>query len=158
MKNDSIQQLLGRYREGTLSDSELAELNRLTHRDEVMADAERRAGGIIRRRRTLAFTAAGILLAGGVVWSLLPQQQETTLVAEATVPEVVELPAPTVEQSTLQAPAVKKSAPRKVAVQKPATLTTTTIEQIAEDETVVMCNNQCEADSVINDIWKFLTV
>ena len=158
MKNDSIQRLLERYREGTLSDSELAELNRLTHRDEVMADAERRAGCIIRRRRTLAFTVAGLLLAGGAVWSLLPQRQEATLVAEATVPEVVDLPTPTVEQNAIPTPAVKPSAPRKIAIKKPAIVTTPTIEQMAGEETVVMCNNQCEADSVINDIWKFLTV
>ena len=30
------------------------------------------------------------------------------------------------------------------------------VEEVKEP--VVICNNQCDADSVINDIWKFLSV
>ena len=37
MKNDSIQYLLEKYREGTLNDEERVELERLTHKDEVFA-------------------------------------------------------------------------------------------------------------------------
>ena len=157
MKNDSIQQMLERYREGTLSDSELAELNRLARRDEVMEAAGRRADGIIRRRRSVAFTVAGLLVAGAAVWSLLPQggTAEPVLVAEATVKEEVPVESPTVlaspeshENPVSQSGSVSKATPaRKVQ------------RSLPEDEApVVVCNNQCEADSVISDIWKFLTV
>lgn len=162
MKNNDIQPLLERYCEGTLSDSELAELGRLTGRDEVMATAIHRAAGIRRRRRTALFTVAGLLLAGTAVWSLLPRQ-ESPLVAEAVVPEAVTLPEPAVEQATpadSPVPATPAKSVHRTAVARPVTVAPTrqaTKEEVSE-EPVVICNNQCEADSVINDIWKFLTV
>ena len=160
MKTDSIQRLLERYREGTLSDSELAELNRLTHRDEVMADAEQRASGILRRRRSVAFTMAGLLLAGVAVWTLLPRQEQS-LVAEATTPEaVIAVTEPTVEQAAPVKPATVTPAPAKAPARKADIRPATVVQPIetAAEEPVVVCNNQCEADSVISDIWKFLTV
>ena len=159
MKTDSIQRLLERYREGTLSGSELDELNRLTHRDEVMAGAERRAAGIVRRRRAVVFTVAGLLLAGTAVWTLLPmQRQQAPLVAEATVPEVID--EPTVEHLAPAVPVEPAPSPAKTvrhhAAIRPATVATPL--ETESEEPVVVCNNQCEADSVISDIWKFLTV
>lgn len=153
MKTDSIQQLLKRYEESTLSDSELVELNRLTHRDEVMQQAERQANGIIHRRRTIAYTLTGLLVAGAATWTLLtPRNSESTLIAEATVPEVViSIPEPVVEQ---MAPAAQPQPP--VATPRPTKAVHKTAK--SSDEPVVVCNNQCEADSVISDIWKFLTV
>ena len=163
MKTDSIQQLLERYREGTLSDSGLGELNRLTHRDEVMAAAERRAGGIVRRRRAVAFTVAGLLVAAGAVWTLLPLGGGATpMVAEAITPEAIVPPAPVVETvAPTVAPEAKKEASvaHQAAVASVTRAKTPRQEALAPDEEpVVICNNQCEADSVINDIWKFLTV
>lgn len=149
MKTEDLQQLFDRYREGTLDDAGRAELQRLSHRDEVMAAARRRADGIVRRRRTALFTLAGLVLAGATVWTLLPQQEGIPIVAEATVPDAATtIPEPAVEQPATEAPAVHaipKPAPRRRAA-APA------------NEPVVICNNHCEADSVINDIWKFLTV
>ena len=154
MKNPDIQQMLERYREGTLSDGELAELNRLTHRDEVMAEAGSRAAGIIRRRRATLFSAAGLLVAGATMWTLLsPRSNEAPMIAETSVPEVVILdtPEPTVEQAAPATPAVKpRTAPKATVARRPAVK--------PSEEPVVVCNNQCEADSVISDIWKFLTV
>ena len=46
MKTESLERLMDKYREGTLSDEERDELNRLTHRDAVMAAASQRARGI----------------------------------------------------------------------------------------------------------------
>lgn len=154
MKNDTIQHLLERYRQGTLSDSELADLTRLTHRDEVMDNAERRAVGIVRRRRSIAFSVAGLLVAGAATWTLLgPNQTEAPLVAEASVPEiVVTAPEPAVEQA---APVAKPQ--RALDMPRPERAVRSTIKKKTDDP-VVVCNNQCEADSVINDIWKFLTV
>ena len=156
MKDNTIQQMLERYREGTLDDGELAELNRLACRDEVMAAAGHRATGIVRRRRTVAFTVAGLLVAGAAMWTLLPigGTEEPVLVAEAAVPEVTVVPVEAEEP----VPVVEPSAQRKVTVRKSVVKTTATIEQMAGEEAVVVCNNQCEADSVISDIWKFLTV
>lgn len=162
MKNDIIQHLLERYREGTLSDSERAELNRLTHRDEVMAQAERQAGGIVRRRRSALFSAAGLMVAGLAAWSLLgPRHAEAPLVAEAAVPAVVAPQPAAVEHLAPTTPAtVQRAAVRTapVGTKKAAPATTAARTAPRVEEPVVVCNNQCEADSVINDIWKFLTV
>ncbi len=154
-----------KYREGTLSDAEREELNGLTHRDEVMAAAGERAHVILRRRRTVAFTVAGLLVAGGAIWTLLPsERQQAPILAETTVPEVVErVPEPTVEQV---APATMPTGEKVVAkVTRRSTVAPSQVKPVdavvkpeESDDPVVMCNNQCEADSVINDIWKFLTV
>ena len=163
MKTDSIQQLLERYREGTLSDSELGELNRLTHRDEVMAAAERRAGVIVRRRRAVAFTVAGLLVAAGAVWTLLPLGGGgTPMVAEAITPEAIVPPTPVVENvAPTVAPEVNNEVPTTHQTAEASVTRAKTPRQevlAPAEEPVVICNNQCEADSVICDIWKFLTV
>lgn len=162
MKNNDIQTLLERYREGTLSDSELDELNRLAGRDEVMASAGRQADSILRRRRTIVYTLAGLLVAGGFLWTLIPRQ-ETPLVAEATVPEaivepIVEQVAPAASTTVAPTPTHHvRHTPEPRTVAK-AVHTAPTIVEMPAEEPVVICNNQCEADSVISDIWKFLTV
>ena len=171
MKNPDIQQLLERYREGTLSDEELAELNRLTGRDAVMSAAGQRADGIIRRRRTTLFTIAGLLVAGAAVWTLLPLHRSSTpMIAEAVVPEAVVIPEPAGEQLAPTTTVIAKPAtPAKVATRRQAEHlatasdlrpATSDLRPLTSDLStpVVVCNNQCEADSVISDIWKFLTV
>ena len=147
MKQNSIQYLLEKYREGTLNDEERTELERLTHKDEVVAAANRRATGIIRR---------AVMVAGAGAFAVLPHSQEP-LMAEAKV-----LPAPVVETQlaaspqeveAVVAPTVETHpvAPlRKRARTKAATR--------VKSDPVVVCNNQCEADSVISDIRKFLSV
>ena len=154
MKQNSIQYLLEKYREGTLNDEERTELERLTHKDEVVAAASRRATGIIRRRVSL--TIASVMVAGAGAFAVLPHSQEP-LMAEAKV-----LPAPVVETQlaaspqeveAVVAPTVETHpvAPlRKRARTKAATR--------VKSDPVVVCNNQCEADSVISDIRKFLSV
>lgn len=126
----------------------------LAERDAVMAEVDRRVGVIVRRRRivTTAMVTVGLLMAGGAMALWLPQsQQEPVLVAEQRV--VVE---PTPAEPTLAEP---ETAP-EAEIQK------TTVEAVkvhrkakpAKAEPVVMCNNQCDADSVISEIWKFLSV
>lgn len=164
MKNESLQQLMERYREGTLSESEVDELNRLCHRDEVMAAAEKRANGIVRRRRSIAFTVAGLLVAGVATWSLLPQRHDSTpLMAGTAVPEAAPLPEPVrevpVETAVPVTPTARPATSVRTAKRTAEAHHTNSVHSQPEATgTVVTCNNQCEADSVINDIWKFLTV
>ena len=145
MKTESQEQLLERYREGTLSDGDLAELNRLSHRDEVMAAAGQRAASIVRRRTQLGVRDGDNgewrervddhIVDIEVVGAPETYGKETTVaVEEAVLPEP---PAPITHVATVR--------PHKARKQ-------------VDEEPVVMCNNQCEADSVISDIWKFLTV
>ena len=155
MKNPNIEQLLERYRQGSLNDRELDELNRLAGRDELMSNAYRRADGIVRRRRGTLFAVVGMLVVGAAIGSLFfsLRPSEPTLVAEAVVPEVVvtETPKPQVKQVVPVSHAERQ--PR--ATKQPRR---TSIHPKASNDPVVVCNNQCEADSVISDIWKFLTV
>lgn len=157
-----MQRLMGKYREGLLSDAEMETLNALAHKDEVMDAASHRAAGIVRRRTALCGTVAMVcLMVGAGVWMTSPRQ-ETPLLAEAKAPEVLVEPTVTpLEESTVaENPRVEeKSRPvatNPVAV-KPADIEESLpVEEVKEP--VVICNNQCDADSVINDIWKFLSV
>lgn len=170
MKNDTLQQLLAKYQQGTLSQDELEELNQLTHKAEVIGAAEGRARTIIRRRtmRAVAFVCAGIAVVGAGVWMLNPAP-DAPMVAEVrneSMPQVVEQidiveSAPAVRNEPATVSMVAQKAERKVEVDQLAVVESEARpEDIAlpqSDEPTVICNNQCDADSVINDIWKFLT-
>lgn len=154
MKQQSIQTLLEKYREGTLTESELAELELLTHKDEVMAAASRRAMGIVVRRR-IALAMTVLLVGGAGVWAVMPHEGTEPLVAENRVPAEVQLPAVVKEevqqkQEISVLPTVK-SPDKHIA-------TTRAKAKPSQKAPVVVCNNQCDADSVINDIRKFLSV
>ena len=166
MKQDSIQQLLAKRQAGTLTDSELEELNRLTHKDEVVAAAEQAATVIVRRRRLVTSSVALVAVAVAVFGiTLLVPKNEMPLVAQQQpapqpvvedMPQSVEAPATPAVPTT---PAASKhtTAPKPAVAQaQPAKSVPQAAETHRTDPTV-MCNNQCEADSVINDIWKFLT-
>ena len=183
MTQNPLPDLLEKYREGTLSPEELDLLNNLTRRDEVFSAAGRRANGIIFRRvaaRT-GLAVAALLLVGAGIWMLHPHSAEAPLVAEAQVPQVaLDTPSPTLPQETIfqgrreeeedshktlannQLPTNKKRTKnRSVAISatpspQPAVQTTQTIVRQSV-ESIVICNNQCEADSVISDIRKFLS-
>ena len=157
-----MQRLMEKYREGLLSDAEMETLNALAHKDEVMDAASHRAAGIVRRRTALCGTVAMVcLMVGAGVWMMSPKQ-EAPLLAEAKVPEVLAEPmvTPSAESSAEENPRVEeKSRPVATASRslKPADIQESLpVEEVKEP--VVICNNQCDADSVINDIWKFLSV
>ena len=156
MKQNSLQYLLEKYREGTLNDEERVELERLTHKDEVLSAANRRVKGIIWRRVSL--TIATVMVAGAGVVAVLPRETQGPLMAEAkeipaqvvetqvaVSPTVEEIASPVAQKKTQHSPFVQKKH-----VGRPA--------KAKEAEPVVICNNQCEADSVISDIRKFLSV
>ena len=160
--NNEMQRLMEKYREGLLSDAEMETLNALAHKDEVMDAASHRAAGIVRRRTALCGTVAMVcLMVGAGVWMMSPKQ-EAPLLAEAKVPEVLAEPmvTPSAESSAEENPRVEeKSRPVATASRslKPADIQESLpVEEVKEP--VVICNNQCDADSVINDIWKFLSV
>lgn len=157
MKQDSIQELLAKRAAGTLTDDELTALNALAGRDEVVAGAERRAVAIRGRRRRVAAMVAGVVAVVAVGLTLLMPRHEEPLMAKQEPPkqQVVAdevLPA-TVEAAPVQVAAVSTgetaaAVPHKQKQQPKAA---------QAGEPVVTCNSQCDADSVINDIWKFLT-
>ena len=157
MKQETIEKLLAMREADRLTDEELALLHKLTRRDEVVAGAERKAKAIVtRRRRTLAACVAAcvMVVAVGLLFTqhhdtapMLAQQEAVVKVQEEeTILQPVEaMPELTaaVEAEKVSVPATKTDRKR---VAKPAT-----------KDPVVMCNSQCDADSVISDIWKFLT-
>lgn len=181
MKQDSLQHLLAKYQEGTLTDEELERLNVLTHRDEVLAAAEGRARTIVRRRtmRVVGFGVVAVALFGAGVWMLAPKQQQpmVAVVNEENVmqneAQVAPVDNPTIDIQ--EAPKTKplvaavtveeKAAPRAVSVESEAVDEEPTFTPVdpsisipqSPADPVVVCNNHCDADSVISDIWKFLS-
>lgn len=160
--NNEMQRLMEKYREGLLSDAEMETLNALAHKDEVMDAASHRAAGIVRRRTALCGTVAMVcVMVGAGVWMMSPKQ-EAPLLAEAKVPEVLAEPmvTPSAKSSVAANPRVEEKN-RPVATTsrslKPADIEESLPVEEVKDP-VVICNNQCDADSVINDIWKFLSV
>lgn len=162
MKNDSLQQLLAKYQEGNLSADELQQLNQLARKDETLSAANRRAHGIIVRRTvgTVLVALTGVAVLGVGISMLLPRD-EAPMIAELN-----EIPATVVEEqpTTIEALPVQQMAvaPKPKQAKKPVQkavnpVEETIVEAQSVDEPTVICNNQCEADSVINDIWKFLT-
>jgi len=188
MKQESLQHMLSRYKDGTLSDEELEQLNKLTHRDEVMASATDRARGIVRRRtmRTIGLSVTVAALLGAGVWMVTSGQrsmenmkqdgemiamnnsgeqsadEQTTEVAPSATIEpadnTIQTKENTAKKPTITTKKRQKAIERK-AIVKEETRMTAMQEPIAPatDEPIVRCNNQCDADSVINDIWKFLS-
>lgn len=170
MKLDDIQLLLQKYQAGTLSPDENAELNRLTHKDEVLATAFHKADGIVRRRRMryASFALTGLVLLGVGIWIGHPTQMDTPMIAELQeVPAAVvdEVPAaihtqPTVTREPVKAEERIQAAttrPVKAAKVAPQPVAPIKVSPAAEEQTIVVCNTQCEADSVITNIWKFLS-
>lgn len=166
MKNETLQQLLAKYQQGTLTGEELERLNNLAHKEEVMSAAESRAKTLIFRRtlRNTAFVVAGLAVIGVGVWAINPTSQDT-LVAErqetpkANVEQIADIQH--VEEPVADIPLVASKVTKKTpavqhaVMQEPVPGPEIVIPQ--EEEPTVVCNNQCDADSVINDIWRFLT-
>lgn len=157
MKQNEIEPLLEKLRSGTLTDDELAHLNALSRRDEVLTNAERRADAIVRRRRgyAMAFSAMAAIGIGAVLLTA-PQRNEPVQLAIQTLPVATknEPAAQPVAAAELQAEPVQMASAKPAATKrKPATLKT----PAKNDTPVVVCNSQCDADSVISDIWKFLS-
>lgn len=154
MKQETIKALLNKREAGTLTDEELELLHRLTRRDEVVAGAEQRAKAIVNRRRRAIAACVATCIMGVTAGIILTRQQEPVQeMAQQTITVDIPEEEPTmspVETAPLQTAAV--SAEKRV---QPTGRKHT--EKPATKDPVVMCNSQCDADSVISDIWKFLT-
>lgn len=193
MKQDSLQQLLAKFQEGTLSDEELERLNQLTHRDEVLSAAENRAHTIVRRRTRIAgFAVAATAVLGAGIWMLTPKTEESMMAVVTkdmpviknkpnSKPEEVAVKPETyvdndnrdesskaVESTHIPVSPVhadifsdmEKSHETPVQERVPEQQEEPIRERMlpaVETDPVVVCNNQCDADSVISDIWKFLS-
>lgn len=197
MKQNSLQQLLAKYQEGTINEEELEQLNILTHRDEVISEAESRARVIVRHRtqRNIGFAVVGVALLGIGTWILAPKTENPVLIAELNAPENVQqgyvnqnqqdeavvtsqpsgttsVAKGTIEQSDNTASIVQDEAVPAIITPVNQDLAqddvaaedlldnTEHIERVIEPQTdpVVVCNSQCDADSVISEIRKFLSV
>jgi len=157
MKQETIKALLAKREAGTLTDEELELLNRLTRRDEVMAGAEKRAAVIVGRRRRAMAACVAVCIVAGAIGLLFTQRHDTAPMMAQQEAVAVEVP----EEETIMT-AVEIEPQQTAAVNVEKTVAPTKVDRkhvtkpIAKDP-VVMCNSQCDADSVISDIWKFLT-
>ena len=90
------------------------------------------------------------------------------MVNRPTVPDTVATVQPSADAIATEPEAVEQNIPTTslpqtmVASAKPAvkrqSVKASTKEPAQKVETVVTCNSQCDADSVISEIWKFLSV
>lgn len=172
--------LLIKYRKGTISESEMEQLHRLTRRDEVMESASRCAAAMRRRRQVVLSVSAMALLLGGVGALLFSNHVpsvdnkpifavqsdsdsgDTNLVGSEVVNEIpvmesfeqtlsVENVAPSIEVASNTTRSVMSEPVGQVSRESVAVVTSR--ENTAPQ---VMCNVGCDADSVINDVWEFL--
>ena len=180
MKQESLQHMLSRYKDGTLSDEETEQLNRLTHRDEVFAKATDRAHSIIvrRTRRIVGLSITSAVLLGAGIWAVAGNHKEAggfdtdgQMIAMAEeqiteLPQTINAEMSTSAEETTKPTNIQTLKHSNIQTLKRSNIEVATSQPTAsnqpmngskEDETVVMCNNQCNADSVISDIWKFLS-
>lgn len=162
MKKDDIQHLLKKYQEGSISDAELSELNILTRKNEVMDSAFARADGIIRRRRIgmISMVMTGMMVIGAGVWVMSPKSSSNSMVAMAQEIPAAEDEVMGQDENTLPVMEKAEEAVHVVKAQ-PEEKVTNNVKRATParaNKPVVVCNTQCDADAVISDIWKFLSV
>ena len=73
----SIENLLRRRQEGTITDEELIELNQLTHRDQVIQAATQRARVIRHRRYAGISGVASVLVVVAMFFALHPNSNNS---------------------------------------------------------------------------------
>lgn len=176
----NLEDLLRRHAEGTLTPDQQAELNLLTHREQVVRAATLRASQIRRRRNASVAAVASVLLVAGSIFFTRPSADSSMaadmpVVAKTEVPSV-DIPISEVsEAEEVVAPALLPtstvetkiesivSEPMRPVRSRQAEVPESTVdlnqmapEVINSGDAVVACNTQCSPDSVINDIWNFL--
>lgn len=144
----------------SLSDEERAELERMTGKERVMHEADRRVAVIIGRRKRAFATVAMVVLAATSLLVLQPGGVNTTsegeqVVAEAHEPAIV---AP-MDEPTFVVSDEPQGHEYVASKQVPSTRTRVETTEKSVDWVVpeVKCNSVCDADSVISEIWQFLS-
>lgn len=89
----NIENLLRRQYEGVITPDEQSELERLTHRDQVIEAATRRAK-VLRRRQLAGVTGvASVLLVAGVIFFVNPSvgemKKDKPMIAKTEIPEII---------------------------------------------------------------------
>lgn len=177
---NNIETLLRRHSEGTLTPDEQMELDRLTHREQVLEAATHQARQIRRHRHTSITAVASVVLVAGSLFFFRTGGDA----AKTTLPTVAQVqPQPTQSDTMLgvQSTLAETAQPKHIAkVENTRQLVESVVREdstprhqsvkaqvvddfedmapaaFVADEQVVACNTQCSPDSVINDIWKFL--
>ena len=102
-----IETLLQRYRNGEITPEEQAELNRLTHRDEILHAAASRAAKIRRQRTTVVSSVASVVIVAAVFLTITANNStpsaDTPLLAQNVI-EVNEAPAQKSPSAPLKKP------------------------------------------------------
>lgn len=165
-----MNQLVERYRRGELSDTERKRLEEMSLMDPVMATAAQHAR--TRRRSQLARvdTTAALLvgMVGAAWWYLAPQSSPSVTTRHTSTPTPAEvlpgevqpaqpavLAEPVAQATHVVETVIPADAP---AVERPAAAQPQPAAAASPREATVVCNTQCDANDVIDDIWKFLTV
>lgn len=175
----NIEQLLKQQYEGSLSFDDEKKLNELTHRSQVLENANKRAREIRHRQLNIVGIACVVLVGAGTIFAMQSVKRsnikEGQLIASATqktedtktnnqksvlMQEVDDALFSTEKAaSTTLAPRTKNTASAEFKQKEPAEIEESEIvppTSNISDETIVACNTQCSPDSVISDIWKFL--
>lgn len=175
--------LLQRYAEGAITPEEQLELDRLTHREDILHAATMKATKIRTRRNAVVSVAASVALVVGLLLTFINMGDQGTtqdpLLAQADPVSQSSLQDVSPNTQSVDAKETKSpSSPKKVVAphsHKTEKAETVSVrirhdagqEQVvaynetepfvhANSDPIVACNTQCSPDSVINDIWNFL--
>lgn len=171
----NIETLLRRYAEGTLTPEQQAELDALTHRQQVWQAANQQATDIRRRRRGSIAAVVSLCVVSAVFVLLRPASQGVSdakpVVAQVQPQSVAPTDAPMAINVAMQDSPDQEMLHVESVVEHTVAETVHASRQVAShpadvmpvanpvepaDQTIVACNTQCSPDSVINDIWNFL--
>ena len=86
-----IETLLQRYRNGEITPEEQAELNRLTHRDEILNAAASRAAKIRRQRTTVVSSVASVVIVAAVFLTITANNSTPTADTPLLAQNVIEV-------------------------------------------------------------------
>ena len=148
-KGKEVRMWLERYQQGELSSEELNRLEEVTHKAEVLKAASRKASQ--RKSMVLVATALIAVSVAGGIYVVVPSGGVNTTPITAVKDDVKK---PVIEEKRevmVEQPAIEQPATSTMAVRRHE-------EKQRKVGPKVYCNSQCDADSVISDIWKFLTV
>lgn len=120
---NKLETLLQRYAQGTITPDEQAELNSLTHRDQILHAANNRAVTIRRRRRVVGSTVASLLIIVAACLTLIPSNRisgsDAPIIAQTPTTLPSTLPEPQIAVQEASSPAALTSG--RPAAEKPST-------------------------------------